>query len=256
MNTIQKNNLAQEISLYLFAKYKTDDLLKKMSQYNISLPRETNLKRQYLTSILKQSDEHILKSIQKKEKITTSILQSAIPETPQSIGDNISDQPRKIFISHSKNDSLYVQEIIHILEIIGIESNKIFCSSYEGYGNPLGVNYLDALKEELQGNTMVLFVLSRHFFSSNICLCEMGAAWILTQDQIPLYIPPFTPEEANGVFPTRQGMFINRKGQLILLKEQLEEEFKIQKRISFIRWEQQIDKFLKTINESLKHSLT
>ncbi len=248
MNTTEKNILAQEISLFLFAKYPQNEVLQKMNSYQVTLPTNKPLKRAQLTAILATLDTTTLRQIQKTEQVRPSIstLAPSIPTNTPAI--TTPQTPKRIFISHSKKDLVYVQELIHILEVIGIQSESIFCSSYEGYGNPLGSNYLDQLKEELQGNTLVLFLLSKNFFDSRTCLCEMGAVWILSQEQIPIYIPPFKGEDVQGVFPNVQGITLNKKEQLILLRQRLEKDFTIQKRTSMLRWERQIDRSLQTLN--------
>ncbi|WP_062053965.1 toll/interleukin-1 receptor domain-containing protein [Aquimarina longa] len=255
MNVIEKKSIAQEISLYLFAKYEPQDILKKMNQYNVNVPKGTDIKRQHITKILFEQEAHILKNIQNQENIRPTVVLTASGANPEPASHK-STKPKKIFISHSKKDMTYVQEIINVLGTIGVESDRIFCSSYEGYGNPLGTNYLEALKKELQGDVLVLFMLSHNFFESKIGLCEMGAVWILAQDQIPLYIPPFTAEDVKGVFPAAQGMYINNRTQLLLLKERMEKEFNIQKGISGVRWYQQIERSLKVIDNEIKQTLS
>lgn len=254
MNVIEKKSIAQEISLYLFAKYKPQDILKKMNQYKVDIPKGQEIKRQHITKILLEQEDYVLKNIQNQESIRPTVVMSASEPIQESFSHKPTS-PKKIFISHSKKDMTYVQEIINVLGTIGVESDRIFCSSYEGYGNPLGTNYLEALKKELQGDILVLFMLSHNFFESKIGLCEMGAVWILTQDQIPLYIPPFTVEDVKGVFPVAQGMYINNRTQLLLLKERMEKEFNIQKRISDVRWYQQIERSLKVIDNEIKQTL-
>ncbi len=254
MNTIEKKNIAQEISLYLFAKYQAQDILKKLEQYSVNVPKGADIKRQQITNILLEQEVHILKNIQNQENIRPSLVLTAPSANPEQVSKPTGS--KKIFISHSKKDLVYVQEIINVLRTIGVESDRIFCSSYEGYGNPLGANYLDALKKELQGDVLVLFMLSHNFFDSKIGLCEMGAVWILAQEQIPIYIPPFTPEDVKGVFPAVQGMHINNRTQLLLLKERIEKEFNIQKRISGVQWHQQIERSLKVIDTEIKQTLS
>lgn len=81
----------------------------------------------------------------------------------------------KVFISHSSKDSIVVEEIIDLLEAMGLNSAQIFCSSFEGYGIDLGENFLDVIKEVLSSDCMVLFIISENFYNSPVCLCEMGA---------------------------------------------------------------------------------
>lgn len=124
----------------------------------------------------------------------------------------------KIFISHSSLDSKYVEKIIDLLEIIGIPSEKIFCSSFEGYGVELGKNFLEHLKSELNNDVLVIFILSKNFYSSVVCLCEMGATWVKTNDHIPILIPPFNYDDMKGVIPTTHGMKIDDKERYNSLK--------------------------------------
>ncbi|MGE7614879.1 hypothetical protein [Paenibacillus sp. NPDC101420] len=68
----------------------------------------------------------------------------------------------KIFISHSSSYVEYVEQIIQLLNDIGIPKNKesIFCSSFEGYGIPLGEKIYDYLKDQFNQNILVLSILS------------------------------------------------------------------------------------------------
>ena len=56
---------------------------------------------------------------------------------------------KKIFISHASKDKDLVGELIDLLENIGLDSHQIFCSSFEGYGIPLGEDFLEIIKKEL-----------------------------------------------------------------------------------------------------------
>lgn len=157
----------------------------------------------------------------------------------------------KIFISHSSKDVRLVKELINLIEAIGVSSEDIFCSSFEGYGISLGENFLERLKTELNNNILVIFVLSENFFNSQICLCEMGATWIKTNKHIPILIPPFDYGKIKGVIQNIQGLKINEKLKLNLLKEELEREFNI-KPINSTRWESKRDEIVDRINLIIK----
>ena len=84
---------------------------------------------------------------------------------------------RRVFISHASQDSGIVEELVELLEIIGLNHEHIFCTSFAGYGIDLGENCLDAIKDELINNdVLVLFVLTHHFYASPICLCDNPAS--------------------------------------------------------------------------------
>lgn len=158
---------------------------------------------------------------------------------------------RKIFISHATKDKEIVEEIIDLLETIGINPTQIFCSSFEGYGIPLGNNFLDTIKEELSAEVLVLFVLTKNFYESKVCLCEMGAAWALSKAHIPIVVPPLSYSDIQGVIPLTQGLLINDIPKLNSLKEKLEKDFSIEQNIALNNWERKRDRFLANIQRMI-----
>ncbi|MFK7787511.1 MAG: toll/interleukin-1 receptor domain-containing protein [Crocinitomicaceae bacterium] len=163
------------------------------------------------------------------------------------------NKEKKLFISHSSKDSLYVEQLIDIIENIGVPSDKIFCSSFEDYGIRLGEDFLARLKKELNHDVLVVFVLSNNFYASPISLCEMGATWMQTNEHIPMLIPPFDYESVKGVIPNTQGMKINDKNKMNSFKERLESFFSIES-TSFSIWERKRDNSLKIIRSLLDNS--
>ena len=158
---------------------------------------------------------------------------------------------RKVFISHATKDKEIVEEIIDLLETIGINSTQIFCSSFEGYGIPLGNNFLDTIKEELSAEVLVLFVLTKNFYESKVCLREMGAAWALSKAHIPIVVPPLSYSDIQVVIPLTQGLLINDIPKLNSLKEKLEKDFSIEQNIALNNWERKRDRFLANIQRMI-----
>jgi hypothetical protein len=155
----------------------------------------------------------------------------------------------KLFISHSEGDKLIVGEIIDLLEGIGLNPAQIFCSSIDGYGIPLGENFLEVLKKEISKNVLVLFILSHNFYKSPICLCEMGASWVLTKEHIPIIIPPFTFDDIKGVLPKFiQGLPVNDPLKLNLLHEKIATTFCLGEQPMSV-WERKRDRVIKRINK-------
>lgn len=157
----------------------------------------------------------------------------------------------KVFISHASKDAEVVEEVIELLEAIGVESNQIFCTSFEGYGIELGENFLDAIKSELSSESMVLFVLTENFYASPVCMCEMGAAWVLSKDHIPLVVPPLTYSDVKGVLPLTQGMVLTDAMKLNSFKEKIEKTFDITKKLSFSTWERKRDRVCNRLGKIL-----
>ena len=156
---------------------------------------------------------------------------------------------KKIFISHATKDKEIVEELIDLLETIGISSTQIFCSSFEGYGIPLGGNFLDTIKEELSAEVLVLFVITNNFYDSKVCLCEMGAAWALSKEHIPIVVPPLSYSDIQALIPLTQGLVINNAPKLNSLKEKLEKDFSLGQSIALNNWERKRDRFITNIQK-------
>ena len=163
-----------------------------------------------------------------------------------------SDTPiKKIFISHASKDKDIVEELIELLELIGVKSDQIFCSSFEGYGIPLGDNLLETIKTQLTNDSLVLFVLTEHFYQSAVCMCEMGAAWVLSKRHIPIVVPPLGYADIRGVIPNTQGLEINDAQKWNSLKQQIETQFQISGQENSAGWERKRDRILGRINKHI-----
>lgn len=137
--------------------------------------------------------------------------------------DIIMHKNRRYFISHSTNDQAYAKLTVQMLEAMGIPSTDIFCSSLEGNSIPIGKSWKEKLHYELNENTFVIFLLSNNFYNSPVCLCEMGAAWILSQEHAPILIPPMDYNELKGIIDS-QGFIINEPLKWTQLRTQLNQE--------------------------------
>ncbi len=143
-----------------------------------------------------------------------------------------------------------VSEIVHLLSLIGVQDSSIFCTSLDGYGIPLGDNWLETLKSEISGEVIVLFVLSENYFQSNVSLCEMGASWVLSKKHVPILIPPVQFNDIAGVIPLTQGLKIGDKHKWTQLKTQLETLFNLSPKAPQI-WETRRDEILERIETLL-----
>ncbi|MDC3351653.1 toll/interleukin-1 receptor domain-containing protein [Crocinitomicaceae bacterium] len=203
------------------------------------------------------TSEH-MKCFRRDFEITKKNISSYIEELDEEPKEDIDDQNNdnavinKVFISHSSKDKVFVEELIDLIETIGLSSTKIFCSSFDGYGIDLGEDFLDRIKDELNENILVLFVLSNNFYASPVCLCEMGATWIKTNEHIPILIPPFDYSDVKGVIPMTQGFKINESLKLNLFKQKLEKLFNLSA-IDNSSWERKRDRVLKRIEMEIEN---
>lgn len=164
-----------------------------------------------------------------------------------------SSKVSKIFISHSSKDRLIVGDVIDLLKSIGIRTNQIFCTSFEGYGIELGEDFLERIKKELSGEVLVIFILTNNYYASPISLCEMGATWVQTKDHIPIVVPPFSFDDIKGVIPNTQGLEITDKSRWNSLKIKLDKKFEIEP-TDYTVWEHERDKILRRIQQIIEHN--
>ena len=96
---------------------------------------------------------------------------------------NNGKQTKKIFISHKEVHKLYGQFIVDVLETYGVDVvSTIIFTGDRRLGVPQGKDIYDYLKDCFREDLMVIFLFSKAFYDSNICISEAGAAWATNQN--------------------------------------------------------------------------
>lgn len=164
------------------------------------------------------------------------------------------NQKKRIFISHSSKDKKYVDAIVELMEAIGVPENGIFYSSLFGYGIPQGANmYEYLLKQFREYRPKIYYILSDNFYSSQICMNEMGAAWSLECEFLPIFLPGFdlnhmTGPVSSNIIGLKLDDEINEvRGRLGEMKDDLISYFNLP-RISEAKWERKRELFIRNIN--------
>lgn len=104
---------------------------------------------------------------------------------------------KKVFISHATADRKMIGILIEFLQNIGINKDDIFCTSISGTLEG-GRSFVKQIKDNVQGSKVVIFLLSERFFLSYFCLAELGAAWALNRNILPVIVPPISTAEYNS----------------------------------------------------------
>ncbi|OTO05326.1 toll/interleukin-1 receptor domain-containing protein [Enterococcus sp. 5B3_DIV0040] len=105
---------------------------------------------------------------------------------------------KKVFISHSTKDSAYALNFIELLKSFGFREKDIFCSSDYSTGINYGERIFERLKNELSDGPIMIYLLSKHYYESVICLNEMGASWMVSEDHYPITLPNFNVKDIEG----------------------------------------------------------
>ncbi|MBF9236605.1 toll/interleukin-1 receptor domain-containing protein [Hymenobacter sp. BT683] len=171
----------------------------------------------------------------------------------QSSSEKLSDSSRvnRVFISHATTDRKYVEELVDLLKLMGLNRSQIFCTSVRGYGIPLGANFLNEIKAQISNDVLVLFVFSSNFYASPICLAELGAAWALSKQHIPVVIPPFGFSDIKSVLPHTQGLMLNDKLEINELATKVESLFGLDGDQRNDDWERSRDRVVERINTTI-----
>lgn len=163
------------------------------------------------------------------------------------------DKPYKVFISHSGDDIAFVNELVKLLEFLGVDTpDKLLCSSIKGYQIPTSEDFAEyILKQFYDYNLFVIIVHSHNYYSSPYSLNEMGAAWVLKTDFFSFLVKGFEYNDMEGVINQRAisvKVDVDDAGaRLNELKNKLVSLFKPQG-VNESRWETLRDEFLAKVN--------
>lgn len=96
---------------------------------------------------------------------------------------------KKVFISHKESHKLYGDFIVSVLEKYGVDvKSTVIFTADRRLGVPQGQDIYDYLKDCFREDLMVIFLFSKAFYDSNICISEAGAAWATNQNCLNVII--------------------------------------------------------------------
>lgn len=155
----------------------------------------------YLNGLMAVADESFLTS-----EIEAMPITAASPEP----------SGRKVFISHAYKDRELVSELVSLLRLTtSLGPQDIYYTSEDASGPENGENFMESTRANIRSAQVVVFVLSRAYFDSQICLAELGAAWALsTSRPLLLLIPPISYSDLKGILSNLQAGAVNDPGKL------------------------------------------
>ncbi len=149
----------------------------------------------------------------------------------------------KVFISHATEDKDLADALIDVLTSSSdLSPDDILCTSPDGMKLTPGVNFVDRLQKYVADARTVVLLLSETYYDSVFCLCELGAAWALKQDIVPLVVPPLPKSAIGDVLLGIHVGSIDSKEDLSSLMSRIQS--KTGKRFRAARWEVQRDRFI------------
>ncbi|MER8855643.1 TIR domain-containing protein [Mesorhizobium australicum] len=132
--------------------------------------------------------------------------------------------PTQIFLSHAAVDKPLVEAFEMLLaRSMGLTAASIFCSSLEGQGVRKGVNFVDAIRAKVVGAKAVVALITPAYLDSAFCMAELGAAWALKTQRLPIVVPPNTFKIMEATLLGITGVKIDNQDALSQAFEELAE---------------------------------
>lgn len=155
---------------------------------------------------------------------------------------------RTIFISHSSKDEWIVTPFIEKILNLGmsIPRSKIFYTSNEDTGIKSGVDFRKAIQKKLQNASAVIQIITQDYKQSEVCLNEMGAAWVLSTNVIPFIVPPVHFQSVGFIHNTTQLLKLNSDKDLYKFFDD-HKELRPATNFNVSNYHRQVTEFLETI---------
>lgn len=163
----------------------------------------------------------------------------------------------RIFISHcSKNEDI-VNKFCDVVLGNGLNINTVddvFNTSLAGSKPKNGEDFRDRIKRELLGAKLVLQFISKEYRDSKVCLNEMGAAWVLSDNVIPLIIEK-DDYDVGFIHSTNQQCQLTSEESILSLIDDLKDKGLVEK-YNLSRLVAKIKEFVVWINQQNTNSST
>jgi len=161
---------------------------------------------------------------------------------------------KKIFISHAIKDKEIAESFVDVIlqNALSVPITDIFCVSTDGTKIKSGENWRDSIKDNILSAKINFLLITPNYKESEVCMNEMGAAWMTDSVVIPLIIEPISYKTVGVIQEPNQIEKLLDEKSLDRIKDIVQEELEIQ--ISLIksdRWTTKKVEFLLRVKKHL-----
>jgi hypothetical protein len=151
----------------------------------------------------------------------------------------------KIFISHSSKDEKLVSAFIEkILNLgLGVERSTIFYTSAKDTAPKSGSDFRTAIKDKMREADVIIQIITEEYKKSEVCLNEMGAAWVLSDNVIPFILDPVRFESIGFIHSTSYLLKLNSPEDLFKFQDDHPELY-TGRRITQANYHKQVNEFI------------
>lgn len=157
---------------------------------------------------------------------------------------------KDVFISHRTEDSEYADHLTSFLTMCGISADVIFCSSLPG--NDVSKFIPDEIGSALRSSKYNIIILSSSYYESAYCQNEAGIIWFCDTPFIVFALPEIDHYTMQGFINSDYIIRrFDKKNDMLFFKDELAREFSSTFVKSSEKIETNIDKLMKSYNQSL-----
>lgn len=163
-------------------------------------------------------------------------------------------QVKKVFISHASKDKEIADAFIDDLLVgaLAVKLTDIFCTSTDGTKIPSGEDWRNQIRENLIGAKVTFLIITPNYKESEICLNEMGAAWVLSEKPISLIVDPVDYDSVGILQQVKQVERLQDEKSLDRVKDVIQSELNIPTEdIKSDRWTAKKSAFLVKLDKYL-----
>lgn len=161
---------------------------------------------------------------------------------------------KTVFISHATKDKEIIDAFVDIIlhGALNISIEEIFCTSTDGTKIESGADWRNSIRDSLMSAKINFLIITPNYKESEICMNEMGAAWVTSATVIPLMIEPINYKTVGVIQEPNQIEKILDEGSLDRIKDVIQEKLNIPaKQIKSDRWSSKKKEFIIRVKKYL-----
>lgn len=164
------------------------------------------------------------------------------------------DEGKSIFISHATKDKEIVDAFVDIIlhGALSVPIDKIFCVSTDGTKIKSGADWRDSISESLLSAKVNFLIITPNYKESEVCLNEMGAAWVTSATVLPFIVDPINYKTVGVIQEPNQIEKLLDEKSLDRIKDEVQEILEIPPAlIKSDRWTAKKTEFLLRVKKHL-----
>jgi hypothetical protein len=165
-----------------------------------------------------------------------------------------SGEARTILISHSEKDEPLVKLVRNLLTNgLSIRASDIFATSIPGHGIRGSKDWREELRSTIETVKAVICLATPNFKQSEVCMNELGAAWIKRLPLQALVVPPVTLGNAALLIDVTQEHLITDQARVAELHHFLDRSG-VSINYNSSRWNAALVEFVGSVPQAIKAS--